>query len=257
MDKSLCLRFVFLIYSTVSVVLGSFRLSFRLVRPRVVGLSFCLVLSGSARVVELLLDASASLHILDDAGTSPLIAACTAEAYTGVISGSLRHFKDPLAVRYLLNSSAAIDHSNKYGCSALIAASISNLPGHVRFLCVGGANIHQTDVQGRTALFWATLCGNFKIVRILINAGGFKDKADFEGKTPLTVARQFECKKVVPFLHRVALAQKCSKGDVKAFSKRARRRLGKSKWHLYGSSKRCHALESTSVISRKLLPNIH
>ena len=181
---------------------------------------WCAAWYGHVQVVRILLKAEASPNCYDCDERTPLHATCDVDSTWS--DWRKLQLRNPEVARLLLDARADTNHSDRYGCSPLIAACQNGLHKHVRLLCEGGAIVHQTDVLNRTALHWASMYGFIRIVRILIDAGGFKDPADVDGMTCLNAAHRFGHKGVAVFLRRSAL-DKTRKGCLR----RIRRRLGK------------------------------
>ncbi len=86
-------------------------------------------------------------------------------------------------VNYMKN----IDATNKYGATALIAASKDGDVNTVNNLLRMGANPELKDVTDNNALTWASYRGHTNVVKLLVKAGAHVDVV-CEGKTALIMA---------------------------------------------------------------------
>jgi uncharacterized protein len=132
------------------------------------------VLSGEPTVAAMLLDAGASIDVINKAGTSPLPIACRAANWP--------------VVQFLLERGAKVSLPNSE--PALIAASgitDDDVKG-VKMLLKHRAPVNAVDAKGRSALMTAAAEGHEQIARALIGAGADVNLVDHHGSTALMEA---------------------------------------------------------------------
>ena len=97
----------------------------------------------------------------------------------------------PDLVRALLKAGANIEAKNNEGDTALITAAMEGKTDVVLGLLEAGANKEATNNDGETALMMATMNGQIKVVQVLLNAGADLDATDKNSSTALWWALWF------------------------------------------------------------------
>ncbi len=159
-------------------------------------------------VLEWLLEAGAEVNATNAAGATALMRAATMpdKAQLLVLAGADVNARSVLGntalilaarkagnhptVRLLLDRGAAVNATNAFGATALMAAAAANDLATVRLLLDHGAAIDAAPLMsgdgfiwggGRTALQWASFHGNEAIIRLLLNRGAKVDQFTLAG----------------------------------------------------------------------------
>ncbi|XP_068104500.1 inversin [Hyperolius riggenbachi] len=91
-------------------------------------------------------------------------------------------------VRILLEHSAQVDAADVMKHTPLFRACEMGHREVIYTLIKGGAKVHLVDKDGRSALHWAALGGNANVCQILIENNINPNAQDYEGRTPLQCA---------------------------------------------------------------------
>ncbi|KAM3910534.1 inversin [Leptodactylus fuscus] len=91
-------------------------------------------------------------------------------------------------VRILLDSGAQVDAADVMKHTALFRACEMGHREVISTLIKGGAKVHLIDKDGRSPLHWAALGGNANVCQILIENNINSNAQDYEGRTPLHCA---------------------------------------------------------------------
>ncbi|XP_075041142.1 inversin [Mixophyes fleayi] len=91
-------------------------------------------------------------------------------------------------VRILLESSAQVDAADVMKHTPLFRACEMGHREVIYTLIKGGAKVHLVDKDGRSPLHWAALGGNANVCQILIENNINPNAQDYEGRTPLQCA---------------------------------------------------------------------
>lgn len=122
-------------------------------------------------VLELLLDAGASVNIADAWGCTALSSACCSMDYQpfrrALAADSTPSTTRVLVVDRLLNARANVDAQDSLGLSALMVASISGEASCLKRLLQAGARRDLTEDNGHTALSLAETYGQHLAVKVL------------------------------------------------------------------------------------------
>lgn len=129
---------------------------------------------GHEDIVQILLDAEASIEIKDAQGRTPLTLA--AKKGYGAI------------VKMLANAGAAISIRDNADRTPLIWAASLGHESSTLALIDAGVNPEATDGDGRTPLSLAAKNGHGAVVKILVNAGAKVNASDKTSRTPLSWA---------------------------------------------------------------------
>ena len=167
------------------------------------------VLSGEAGVAAMLLDAAAPLNALNQAGTSPLTAACHAANWPlakfllergakpapaggepALVAAAGIADDDVTGVTLLLKHRAAVNALDAQHRHALLAAAAEGHEQIARALCAAGADVTLADCHGSTALMEAARAGAVGIVQLLAAAQPDARARDGHGRDALTLACQ-------------------------------------------------------------------
>ncbi|XP_063288600.1 inversin [Pelobates fuscus] len=84
-----------------------------------------------------------------------------------------------------LDSNLEVNRTDKYGGTALHAASLSGQISTVRILLENGAQVDACDVMKHTPLFRACEMGHREVIRTLIKGGAKVQLVDKDGRSPL------------------------------------------------------------------------
>ena len=124
--------------------------------------------------------ADVNAHFEGDHGNTPLMLAA---------EGSSREY-----VESLLKAGADVNATNNYGCTALMAATMSPFTSlHVEKLLEAEADVNMKDKWGRTALIGASMNSCSSNVESLINAGADVHVTDNCGRSPIDYAVEHCC----------------------------------------------------------------
>jgi ankyrin repeat protein len=132
---------------------------------------------GDLPMVQILLDAGASVNYIDDVSPLPLNVAVK-HGYTAI-------------VQLLLNNGADVNALNDDSQSALHFASILDVPEIAVLLLDRDADIHDTDEHTMTPVHAAAQNNSPNVLRVLINRGGDINLSGIHNFTPLHVASRF------------------------------------------------------------------
>lgn len=127
-----------------------------------------------SRVRELCEHGGADINHYDQAGTTPLILACTLGAVDMV--GCLCELR------------ADMNKRSKDGRAAIVIASSEGNAAVVRTLCHASMNVDVKDAERMTPLLAASFFGHLDIINVLIDESADLDNPDPEGWTPLYAA---------------------------------------------------------------------
>jgi ankyrin repeat protein len=134
--------------------------------------------------VNLLLNAGADVHAVDNEGYTPLHWAAKIDSLD--------------IVKMLLDAGADVDVQDNNGTTPLHKAAVKNSSRVVKMLLKAGADSNLVDNDGATPLHWATLkSSSSKTTKILLNAGAHVNVVAKDGCTPLCWAAQSEDMKLV------------------------------------------------------------
>lgn len=92
------------------------------------------------------------------------------------------------SVRILLDSGAQVDAADVMKHTPLFRACEMGHREVISTLIKGGAKVHLVDKDGRSPLHWAALGGNANVCQILIESNINPNAQDYEGRTPLHCA---------------------------------------------------------------------
>jgi uncharacterized protein len=167
------------------------------------------VLSAEPIVAAMLLDAAAPVNALDQAGVSPLGAACRAANWTlarfllergakpalpggepALLAAAGIADDDPEGVKLLLKHRASVNATDGHRRTALMVAAAE---GHLQIaqaLRAAGADVSLADDRGCTALMEAARSGSSEIVTLLAEAQPDACVRDDHGRDALTLACQ-------------------------------------------------------------------
>ena len=167
------------------------------------------VLSGEPTVAAMLLDAGASVDVLNKAGASPLSIACRAANWPlaqfllergakaspaggepALVAASGIADDDITGVKLLLKHRAAINDVDAKQRSALMAAAAEGHEQIARALRIAGADVNLVDHHGSTALMEASRAGAVGVVQLLADAQADARARDKHGRDALTLACQ-------------------------------------------------------------------
>ncbi len=167
------------------------------------------VMSAEPGVAAMLLDAAAPINALNQAGISPLAAACRAANWTqakfllehgakptqphsepALVAAASIADDDDAGVKLLLKHRAAVNAIDARHRHALLAAASEGHEKIARALCAAGADIHLVDQHGSTALMEAARSGAVGIVQLLAEAKPDARTRDAHGRDALTLACQ-------------------------------------------------------------------
>ena len=167
------------------------------------------VLSGEPTVAAMLLDAGATLDVLNKGGASPLGIACRAanwplveflldrgakptpvQGEPALVAAAGIADDDISGVKMLLKQRAAVDAVDAKGRSALMAAASEGHEQIVRCLRAAGADVNLVDRHGSTALMEAARAGAGAVVQMLADASADARARDKHGRDALTLACQ-------------------------------------------------------------------
>ena len=167
------------------------------------------VLSAEPGVAAMLLDAAAPINALNQAGISPLAAACRAANWPLVKFLLERNAKpapangepalvaaagiaddDVTGVKMLLKHRAAVNAVDARHRHALLSAAAEGHEQIARALCSAGADVNLVDQRGSTALMEAARAGAGGIVQLLAEAQPDARARDQHGRDALTLACQ-------------------------------------------------------------------
>ena len=138
---------------------------------------------GHEKIVELLLNAGASVDMQNDFDTTSLMWASKG-GYKGI-------------VKMLLKAGAAVNQQDNAKDTALIWASNEDHKEIVEILLIAGSAV---DIPGRgrlTALMGASYHGFAEIVKILLTAGADRTLKNVGGKTAFDIAKNEEIKQLL------------------------------------------------------------
>ena len=131
--------------------------------------------SGALDVVKMLVEAGAGVRGIDSKGSTCLIFAAS--------SGHTE------TVRYLAGlKDVDLNHSGKYGVTALNCALQRGHADVVEVLIDAGADIETKDDMGRSPLHWSCYSGALDVVKMLVEAGAGVRGIDSKGYTCLIFA---------------------------------------------------------------------
>jgi len=172
-------------------------------------------LTNNVAMVQMLIDARASLEAKDSRGRTALHRAAT-EGRTNVVglllnSGALTNPKNidgstPLAyavefgkmqsVQLLIAHKAQLDLADISGTTPLMIASegtayLANNKAMVEALLTAGAKVDTLDARGRSALYRASAAGKPEAVRVLLDHQAKPNLRATDGSTPLIAAVMF------------------------------------------------------------------
>ena len=142
---------------------------------------------GSARSVQMLLDAGADPSIGNEDERTPL---CWA-AGDG---------KEDFIELLLKHHGMDINKPERLGRSPLSEASINGHTKVVRMLLAKGVDIESKDKEGRTALTLAAISGHKVVAKVLLKNKADINTQDEKGNTPLALAAEHDHDAVVRFL---------------------------------------------------------
>ncbi|MGY3041274.1 ankyrin repeat protein [Rhodanobacter sp. TND4EL1] len=167
------------------------------------------VLSADAGVAAMLLDASAPINALNQAGISPLATACRAanwplakfllergaktaplDGEPALVAASSIADDDVEGVKLLLKHRAAVNALDARHRHALLIAAAEGHEQLARALCAAGADVNLVDQRGSTALMEAARAGAGGIVKLLAEAKADAGLRDSHGRDALTLACQ-------------------------------------------------------------------
>ena len=166
-------------------------------------------LSEEPGVAAMLLDASASINALNQAGISPLAAACRAanwplvkfllergakvaptDGEPALVAAAGIADDDTTGVQLLLKQRAAVNAVDAHHRHALLVAATEGHEQIARALCAAGADVSLADDHGSTALMEAARSGACRIVQLLAEAQPDVRARDHHGRDALTLACQ-------------------------------------------------------------------
>jgi len=167
------------------------------------------VLSSDAGVAAMLLDAAAPINALNQAGISPLAAACGAanwplvkfllergakpvlpDSEPALVAAAGIADDDDSGVKLLLKHRAAVNAIDARQRSALLMAATEGHEQIARALCAAHADVNLTDQHGSTALMEAARCGADGIIQLLADGQANITARDKHGRDALTLACQ-------------------------------------------------------------------
>jgi ankyrin repeat protein len=141
-------------------------------------LSFAASFNNTAQIVELLLNANATVDNIDLAQKTPLILACIKNHHDGCKK----------IIQKLLEHGANIEASDKQGVTPFIAAGWAKNYLALYTLKASGANINHQNILGSTALINAIFESDDTTAQVLINLGVDLNVCNLFGGTALIVA---------------------------------------------------------------------
>ena len=129
---------------------------------------------GTARIINLLIDAGAIIDAEDHSGATPLHVAASS---------------NPETLDALLDATADVKARDKNGATPLHnAAEVSGSARNINALLKAGANIEARTKNGSTPLHWAAAMGKTETVNALIVAGAnIEAKSNIEGVAALPI----------------------------------------------------------------------
>ena len=142
---------------------------------------------------KILIDAGASLEVIDSLGRTALHRAATADQVT--------------LVSNLIQAGANIFALDKQKCSALHQSGMTGSLVSTKLLITSGISVLQTDSFGWTPLHWAARAKGPRVKRYdkrpletLLSAGASKEATDSKGMTPFEIAAFFHNDHLLPTL---------------------------------------------------------
>ncbi|MDQ6647444.1 MAG: ankyrin repeat domain-containing protein, partial [Pseudomonadota bacterium] len=167
------------------------------------------VMSAEPGVAAMLLDAAAPINALNQAGISPLAAACRAANWTqakflldhgakptlpdsepALVAAAGIADDDDAGVKLLLKHRAGVNAVDTRHRHALLAAASEGHEKMARTLCAAGAEVNLADHNGSTALMEAARSGAVGIVHLLAESKPDVRLRDHHGRDALTLACQ-------------------------------------------------------------------
>lgn len=167
------------------------------------------VLSAEPTVAAMLLDAGASIDVLNKAGASPLSLACRAanwplaqfllergakptpaQGEPALVAASGIADDDVSGVKLLLKHRAVVNALDARQRSALMTAAAEGHEDIARALRAAGADVNLVDSHGSTALMEAARAGAVNVVKLLAVAQPDVHVRDHHGRDALTLACQ-------------------------------------------------------------------
>jgi len=140
--------------------------------------------SGSARIINLLLEKGADVNALDQSTRKPLNYASTKDA-----------------VELLVNAGAEVNVQNiAWNRPPLSDAAMHGFSDAVAALLDRGANIQVVDFVNCTPLHWAVWSGSAETVLVLIQRGADIHYRDDWGRAPLAWAEHWDYPQVASLL---------------------------------------------------------
>lgn len=130
---------------------------------------------GHIKLVNLLLDHNADVHVRTAYGETPL-------------HGVRLFVKDHQVVEALLDHGADINAVTSFGSTPLHAATLQGSEDITRLLIRHGANLNQANKRGLTPLHHAAEQGYTEVIQALIEAGAALDTQTLTGDTALHLA---------------------------------------------------------------------
>ena len=130
---------------------------------------------GHTKLVNLLLDFNADVHVRTAYGETPL-------------HGVRLFIKDPQVVEALLDRGADINAVTTFGSTPLHAATLQGSTDITRLLIRHGANLNQANKRGLTPLHHAAEHGYAEVIQALIEADAALDIQTLTGDTALHLA---------------------------------------------------------------------
>jgi ankyrin repeat protein len=170
--------------------------------------------------VKLLIDKGANVNLAGPGGTTPLMLAAKTRN-RAMLMYLLEHHADANAIddggSTALNVSAAsvgeqfvkprdyaamvaalagatleTDHRDKDGMTALMWASISNIPEAMTVLIGKGANVNARSADGRSVLAWAACANADRAIPLLLDRGADRNAKDNSGRTAFDWSKTLE-----------------------------------------------------------------
>ena len=187
-----------------------------------------LVESMKCDLIEILLEAGASVNGMNSRGKTPLIqavyvvnalteepervkcvnilteagadvnAVSKENGYTALMYASYSGF--PKCVDLLLKSGADVNACADYGGSALLETAKRYRSDCFKILLEAGADVNVTYNGGNTALFITSMWPGYKHIDLLLKAGAEVNIMDEGGRTPLMIASSYGRKRSVDLL---------------------------------------------------------
>ena len=165
------------------------------------------VMSAEPGVAAMLLDAAAPINALNQAGISPLAAACRSanwaqakfllehgakptlpDSEPALVAAASIADDDDAGVKLLLKHRAAVNATDARHRHALLAAASEGHEKIARVLCAAGADVNLSDQHGSTALMESARSGAVGVVQLLAEAKSDVRARDHHGRDALTLA---------------------------------------------------------------------